>query len=81
MTDEFEYNQPQVERGYYPICACGPVSTFGTYLWGGLLVLFGGVWLFDNLNLLPAILLDVFWPLVLIGIGLLYLGRAAYIRR
>lgn len=66
------------ERYYYPVCGCWPGgdSRFGVSLLGGILVLAGGVWMLYNLNLISDLFLDVFWPLVMIGIGLSYLGWA-----
>ncbi len=81
MSTERENTKMRVERDYYPLCWCGPVSTFGAILFGTILLLVGGVLLLNNLNLVPGILVDNLWPLVLIGIGAAYLGWAFYARR
>jgi hypothetical protein len=56
-------------------------STFGVILFGTILLLVGGVLLIDYLNLVPVILVDNLWPLVLIGTGAAYLGSVLYNRR
>jgi hypothetical protein len=68
------------EIRYYPICGCfyGPANQFGNYLWGAILVFAGGIWLLQNIGLIPGTLLDVLWPLVLIGVGVSILGWALY---
>lgn len=38
--------------------------------WGGVLIVLGGLLLLDNLNLLPFDVWQVFWPIVLILLGL-----------
>ncbi len=81
MNTERENTKMRMEREYYPVCWCGPVSTFGAILFGAILLLVGGVLLLDNLFLIPGILVDNLWPLVLIGIGAAYLGSVLYARR
>ena len=41
----------------------------GTIIWGGILIVLGGLFLLDNLGLLPVRAWELFWPLVLIGLG------------
>ncbi len=77
MTDRFETaeNQEHREYVYYPACFCGILpGTFGITFFGSILVLIGGVWLLDSLNILPVVLGNAIWPLALITIGLGYLG-------
>ncbi len=81
MNTERENTEMRVQREYYPVCWCGPVSNFGAILFGTILLLVGGVLLLDNLFLIPGILADNIWPLVLIGIGAAYLGSVLYARR
>ena len=41
----------------------------GSIVWGGILVVLGGLFLLDNLGLLPVHAWDLFWPLLLIAAG------------
>ncbi len=41
----------------------------GSIIWGGILIVLGGLFLLDNLGLLPVRAWDLFWPLLLIGLG------------
>jgi hypothetical protein len=41
----------------------------GSIIWGGVLIVLGGLFLLDNLGLLPVRAWEVFWPLLLIGLG------------
>lgn len=77
MTTDLDRRDPSVRREYVSLFCCTPSTVFGGYLWGGLLVLIGGAWLLDTLELVPEALLELFWPLVVIGIGLASLGSAA----
>ncbi len=45
----------------------------GSIFWGGVLILLGGLFLLDNLGLLPVRAWSLFWPLVLIAAGALTL--------
>ncbi len=45
----------------------------GSIFWGSVLVLLGGLFLLDNLGLLPVRAWSLFWPLALIGAGALTL--------
>lgn len=38
-------------------------------IWGGVLIVLGGLFLLDNLGLLPVRAWELFWPLLLIGFG------------
>lgn len=77
MPDDTATNQSKERTHYVPACWCPPASTFGAYLWGILLILGGSVWLLNNLEVLPPAFVEAFWPLVLVGVGLAYLARAA----
>jgi len=41
----------------------------GSIIWGGVLIVLGGLFLLDNLGLLPVRAWELFWPLLLIGLG------------
>jgi hypothetical protein len=41
----------------------------GSIIWGGILIVLGGLFLLDNFGLLPIRAWDIFWPLVLIALG------------
>jgi len=41
----------------------------GTIIWGGILIVLGGLFLLDNLGVLPVRAWELFWPLVLLGLG------------
>lgn len=41
----------------------------GSIIWGGILIVLGSLFLLDNLGLLPVRAWDLFWPLLLIGLG------------
>ena len=56
--------------------SCWPLTRVGAYLCGSVWVLAGSVFLLNNLGLLPTGWADLFWPLLVIGIGLAYLGWA-----
>jgi hypothetical protein len=45
----------------------------GSIFWGSVLVVLGGLFLLDNLGLLPVRAWALFWPLALIGLGALTL--------
>jgi len=45
----------------------------GSIFWGGVLILLGGLFLLDNLGLLPVRAWSLFWPLALIAAGALTL--------
>ncbi len=57
-------------------CWCLPSTSYGSYLWGIVLVVGGDVWLLNNLDLLSQRFLDAFWPLLLVGVGAAFLVRA-----
>ncbi len=69
-------------RVYTPICWCGigPIGTTGTIFFGAILAISGGIWFLFNLGLITPAILDLIWPLVLMGVGLSYLGWAVYTR-
>lgn len=76
MSGDPKAQRPDVKREYVRVCWCSPGSVFDAYLWGTLLILLGGAWLLDSLNVVSENFLDLFWPLVVIGLGSAYLGRA-----
>lgn len=61
-------------------CSCDPPNLYWAVIWGGILILSGAGWLLFNFNLLPALFLDVLGPLVIIVIGIAYLGRGYWNR-
>lgn len=82
MTNQIEKleHSEKREARYYPFCGCfyGPADRFGNYFWGALLVITGGIWLLQNVGVLSGDLLDVLWPLLIIGFGASILGWALY---
>ncbi len=84
MENQLQEREPREgERVYYPVYTCWPWPTnrSGGYLWGTLFVLIGGVWLLDNLDLISVRVLDVLWPLVFIGLGVVFLASTVTNRR
>lgn len=81
MSANIEKTETAVRREYDPICWCGPTTTIGASLFGSVLLFIGGVLLLDNLDLVPAQLVDSLWPIVIIVIGLAYLGWAYYAQK
>lgn len=49
----------------------------GRVFWGSLFILAGGLFLLDNLGLLPLPLGRLFWPLLLVLVGVLFLLRGS----
>ncbi len=64
-------SRPQETR-YIAWCCC-PSGRFGANLFGALLIVGGGAWLLHNLGVLPGGWEEVFWPALLIGVGVAYL--------
>jgi uncharacterized membrane protein len=55
---------------------------YGPRLWFGVLVLFFGLFfLFQNFNIFPWFSMGKLWPLILILVGLLILGRRGFYGR
>jgi len=77
MTTEFG-KRNQLEDGelrVYPVCWYWPESRtpYGISVWGGVLVVVGGIWLLSTLELLPRLVQDSLGPIVVILIGIAYL--------
>ena len=64
------------ERLVYPVWWCRPPGRYGAYLWGGVLVLLGAVWLLYNLGWISDFWDEVLLPVIVIGLGLFYLSEA-----
>lgn len=77
MLEDKAIAQTGPRTQYVPTCPCLPASASGVYLWGILLMVGGSVWLLNNFNLLPQAFVEAFWPLVLVGLGIIYLTQAA----
>ena len=73
----FETNE-QTRTIIYPLCWCGlgPTGITGTIFFGAILAVIGGIWFLVNLGFITEAMLDLVWPLVLVGVGLSYLGWA-----
>ena len=74
MEDTAQIDSQPERRYYYVGGCCWPTGYFGTALWGGIIILLGSAWLLTNLDLIPASFDDIFWPLILIVIGLAFLA-------
>ena len=73
MDTQLQNEERQLERVYRASC-CGLQSRFGAFVWGSAWVLIGSVFLLSNMGLLPYGWSGIFWPLLIIGIGLAHLG-------
>ncbi len=62
-----------VRQQVYGWCCCGPIGRLGALFWGVALMVIGFVWLLGNFDIIPSDWWRVLFPLLLIGLGAVYL--------
>lgn len=81
MSAELVTQKSRQTTYVYPVCWWWPADVFGAYLFGAILVLVGGFWLLDNLNLIAAPIADLVWPLAILAIGATVIARSLALER
>ena len=85
MTIDTERNErsSSIDDRYYPTCWCwiGRPTPYWVMVFGGILVVIGGIWLLTTLEIMPRILENALGPVILILIGLAYLVNGFVLRR
>jgi len=72
MVDETK-QAGQMRHQVYRWCCCVPLSRRGVIFWALALILVGCLWLLSNLDLISNDWWGIFFPLILIGLGFIYL--------
>lgn len=72
-----------IDEHYYPVCWCwmGQPTPFWVTVFGGILVVIGGIWLLTTLELLPKLYENALGPVIGILVGLAYLVNSIVRRK